>query len=678
MAKIERFKFRDLAFGGTKKARNTLAMTLFMFLIVLLIPLGVLFHQTKVQIKQAIFLEYSSEAQDIVARIEEKIFSYLESEEERPFDDYGFLNVSENSLWVGKGVAFSPLSRIPPQSKVPGVIGYFQVNPDGSFQTPFLPELQPKEYAEYVYAFGQEELDRREKLKKELQQMLLDNRLISTTGNIPEENNGRDGFGELSAQAATAQKETAPLTFDETYLKEQQQLENPTASAYQTKQQAYLTKRETLEQSKIARKGVFNLLKNRAPEQQADIFVKAFPPNTSQGPDNVEIETFEGEIDPLHVVVLEGGQFIFYRKVWRGKQRFIQGFAVQREAFLRAVAESPFQESDLGRTGRLHVSFRGQVIRTFEPRLDIRQLEKPIVLFRTVLTSPLKDFELILTINQLPQSEQERMFYILSCLVGIVLSGGMLGIYRLGITQIELVEKKSDFVSAVSHELKTPLTSIRMYSEMLRSGWVPNEEKKKSYYDFIFFESERLSRLIANVLQFAQLSKNEDPLDLKRIHVLEVLELVRSKVMSQIEGSGYTLEINASSESGVLPARAEELFVLVDEDGLSRIFINLIDNAIKFSGATETKRIELGLRIERGAIPQAVFSVRDYGPGIEVTERKRIFDPFYRSENELTRTTKGTGIGLSLVAELCRKMQGTVRVENRSPGAEFEVRLPLR
>ena len=100
----------------------------------------------------------------------------------------------------------------------------------------------------------------------------------------------------------------------------------------------------------------------------------------------------------------------------------------------------------------------------------------------------------------------------------LVLLVGHYGLYRLGLQQIDLAVQRSDFVSAVSHELKTPLTAIRMYGEMLRAGWVQDEARRQTYYDFIFFESERLSRLIANVLQLARLTNHDAPLDLKEYH----------------------------------------------------------------------------------------------------------------------------------------------------------------
>jgi signal transduction histidine kinase len=235
------------------------------------------------------------------------------------------------------------------------------------------------------------------------------------------------------------------------------------------------------------------------------------------------------------------------------------------------------------------------------------------------------------------------------------------------LSQLELVRKQQDFVSAVSHELKTPLTSIRMYGEMLLAGWA-DEDKKQGYYEFIYHESERLSRLIANVLQLARMTRNDPQFDLKPVAVAELVDLVRSKIASQLQRAGFELEIDSQGIPG-------EAAVLVDTDAFTQVFINLVDNAIKFSAGAEKKRIELRCSAQRdGAV---LFTVRDYGPGIPAGQLKKIFTMFYRSENELTRETVGTGIGLALVHQLVGAMNGKVDVRNRDPGAEFRVSFPM-
>jgi signal transduction histidine kinase len=143
---------------------------------------------------------------------------------------------------------------------------------------------------------------------------------------------------------------------------------------------------------------------------------------------------------------------------------------------------------------------------------------------------------------------------------------------------------------------------------------------------------------------------------------------VRSKVTAQLDGSGFASRFTLPDS-----LRAER--VRVNADAFSQIMINLVDNAIKFSARAEIRRVEIGC--VRGADGRRlVFSVRDHEPGVQRDQMKKIFRLFYRSENELTRETVGTGIGLALVNRLARAMSAEVDVRNADPGAEFTVSFP--
>jgi len=244
-----------------------------------------------------------------------------------------------------------------------------------------------------------------------------------------------------------------------------------------------------------------------------------------------------------------------------------------------------------------------------------------------------------------------------------VLVIGFVMLYRLGAKQIALGEQQQNFVSAVSHELKTPLTSIRMYGELLREGWV-DEERKKTYYDFIFNESERLSRLINNVLHLARVTRNEQKACRTISSVEELLEDNLPKIKSQIEPANFRLQLNIAD--GV-----EQCRLNIDSDWFTQIFINLIDNAIKFSSAAENKTIVVSVR--RMSNRTVMFTVRDFGQGIAKDQMGKIFKLFYRSENELTRETVGTGIGLALVHHLVTGMDGDIGLVNCNPGVEFKL-----
>jgi signal transduction histidine kinase len=278
---------------------------------------------------------------------------------------------------------------------------------------------------------------------------------------------------------------------------------------------------------------------------------------------------------------------------------------------------------------------------------------------------PFGDLELTFLVDALPTAPGAALLAWVAVALSVVLVGGFYLMYRFGAGQMRLARQQQDFVSAVSHELKTPLTSIRMYGEMLKEGWA-DEAKLKTYYEYIHGESERLSRLIENVLQLARLTRNTQRFDSKTVTVAELLDTARSKVATQVERAGFALVVRNETPEGTA--------VVVDLDCAAQIFINLVDNALKFSAGAAVKKVEVTAR--RNSDGAVLLTVRDYGPGVPKTQLKKIFELFYRAENELTRETVGTGIGLALVRQLAAAMGARVDARNCEPGAEFRVEFP--
>jgi signal transduction histidine kinase len=384
--------------------------------------------------------------------------------------------------------------------------------------------------------------------------------------------------------------------------------------------------------------------------------------------DSIRIDTFVSEIDPLEFALLDSGHFVLFRKVWKQGKRYIQGMLIEQNLFLKILIEKAFHDTALSDMSKLIVAHQGNVFTAFGSTVsrDYLSSAKELqgeVLYQTHLSDPFGDLELIFSVTRLPAGPGAALIAWLALILSAVLFGGFFLMYRLASKQIELAHQQQDFVSAVSHELKTPLTSIRMYGEMLREGWAA-EDKKQGYYEYIHDESERLSRLISNVLQLARLTRNELELDLKLVPVSELIDCIRSRLASQVERAGYKLNLVADEESGIVAA-------LVDSDSFIQVIINLVDNAIKFSASAEQKTIDIECRAL--ANDRVQFTVRDYGPGVAENQMKKIFKLFYRSGNELTRETVGTGIGLALVNQLVQAMGGTVDVVNRKPGVEFQV-----
>jgi signal transduction histidine kinase len=385
------------------------------------------------------------------------------------------------------------------------------------------------------------------------------------------------------------------------------------------------------------------------------------------------ILTFESELDPFEFSLLDSGHFVLYRKVWRDGQRYIQGALVEQTPFLSGLVASAFTGTTLSRMSNLVVAWQGDVFATFSGdtyRSLLRSSDQSggALLYRTRLSAPFADMELVFSVTALPVGPGARVIAWSAGVLALVLIIGIWLMHRLGARQLALASQQHDFVAAVSHELRTPITSIRMYADMLQQGWA-NEEKKHSYYEFIVQESERLSRLIDNVLQLARMSHNDFTVQLQDIDVAQLMDSVRSKITSQVEHAGFELRMHVSA-----PAATARLHI--DADAFTQCVINLVDNALKFSAAAEHKVVEVACSLDSGQ--HMLVTVRDHGPGVARDQMKKIFELFYRSENELTRETVGTGIGLALVHQLMRAMHGQIDVANGNPGAVFTLRLPTQ
>ena len=229
--------------------------------------------------------------------------------------------------------------------------------------------------------------------------------------------------------------------------------------------------------------------------------------------------------------------------------------------------------------------------------------------------------------------------------------------------QVQLSRKKDDFISAVSHELRTPLTSIRMYTEMLEKDWVKTEDKRKEYYVTMRQESERLSRLIENVLDFSRIQRGKKRYEFTLGDVNECVGDVVQMMRPYAERAGFTL----LQEFTVV-----EPFTF-DRDAVVQIVINLLDNALKYAKQAQDRHIIVRTQKQKDYV---VIEVEDHGPGIARSQQKKIFEAFYRCGDESTRRTTGTGLGLALVKRFAEAHHGFVEITGAKPnGALFRVGL---
>ena len=683
--------------GTRRQATRRLRLLLCASLFCVALPLTLLLSRVYQYLAQEVFYQYRSAAEEVMQQANQRLADILRGEELRPFDEYSFLKVTANPLFKNSAIIASPLSELPPQSAVPGVIGYFQMNPDGSLNSPVLPDLDEAELSANAerFGFGSGELARRLALRSRIEELLR--------AGAPATERRKRQQHPAQPSAAPAPMGSAPVSRDAgtsaLALRQDKpgtpSAEAPQAPAPKAMLQSQLSgTRSTLYRERRKEQVALPEQSTVAQVQDALDKLNALPPETGRSAEKqhvpsevqsaakdaaekkqrtaVKILSFEGEVDPFQFTVLSTGPLGFFRKAWRHNLRYIQGFVVDKDELLQHLI-SPMSGTSLGQLVSLTVSSQGQEIFSHAPAGTHRASSRTLrLLYSATLEAPLDTVELAFRVGPVPRSGGAVVVDALALTLALVLLVGHYGLYRLGLQQIDLAIPRSDFVSAVSHELKTPLTAIRMYGEMLRAGWVQDETRRQAYYDFIFFESERLSRLIANVLQLARLTYHDAPLELKEYSLHALLDVLRSKVSTQADAAGFTLRFLGAGEAQDLAAAS----VLVDEDAFVQIFINLIDNALKFSANAEVKCVDIGLRRHASQPQQAVLFVRDYGPGVAPDQMQRIFQLFYRAEDELTRQTRGTGIGLALVKVLATKMHATVHLHNRSPGAEFQLTLP--
>jgi len=241
--------------------------------------------------------------------------------------------------------------------------------------------------------------------------------------------------------------------------------------------------------------------------------------------------------------------------------------------------------------------------------------------------------------------------------LAVVLVGLALYLHREQTRELREATRKVEFVGQVSHELKTPLTNIRMYAEMLEEQ-LGDDPKQRNYLGIIISESQRLGRLIGNVLNFSRMP----PLHIREVDIDALVRQTLDHFLPGFRARG--LEVRADLRAGTS--------LETDADMLEQILNNLLNNVEKY--AADGGAVDIATRVADG---QLVVSVRDHGAGIPAAEQRKIFDAFYRIDSSLTEGVSGTGIGLTIARQQAKRLGGDLNVSDASPGACFTLRLPL-
>ncbi len=310
---------------------------------------------------------------------------------------------------------------------------------------------------------------------------------------------------------------------------------------------------------------------------------------------------------------------------------------------------------------------RPLVTPTPAPGEEERDWRRPFVAREISETLPRWEVAAYLTDPGIISSRASFMALIMWALIVIlfvsIAGGGGLVLKTLQ-NEMNLARQKTTFVANVSHELKTPLTSIRMFAEMLREKRQPDKKKQRRYLDLMVSETERLTRLINNVLDFSQLEQDRKSYTLKVVDIVRLTENMLESQRVRFEHNGF--EVHFSCDDRPLKVKA-------DEDAIKQTLLNLLSNAEKYSEAR--KVIEIVVSQEEN---HALIDIKDRGKGIPPKHAGKIFKEFYRVDDSLTARVRGTGLGLSISLRIIRDHNGEILYFPRDEGGSvFQVKLPL-
>lgn len=642
-------------------------------------------------------LRYFSET--LLDRMEDELEEIVHREESRAIDEYSSsLQQDNDSGRVGDqavGIS-SPLSAIPLQNYI---MGYFQNSPDGSLQSPLQQGLNQTEDPKNELIT---ELKRLNTLfnRKRTSASLPDSESKPAPTTVQKEDEKKYGLGakylhtdRLSKQKVTLgreKKRVEEITIAQARNIEQAPLPDITrqefkatkdpAATFSDKEQAASISSlpaelwrddsnrvikeseggrsvarisESMEADSIA---ALELDEQTAMPRKT---VGKLTPSSASAP-----TTFQIEVDPLQSVRLDTQHVFLFRRIVINNRIYRQGLVIKINEFLQYLGHKYFSNQPLASFTNLYFSVSGADGETGMLSLGTDVGKAKFELNRT-FPRPFSFISARLTCEKVPDSAGRRTLIIMMSVLITVILLGLFSIYQSASVQVDLSQRRSGFVSSVTHELKTPLTNIRMYIEMLEQGIAGDKNREREYFRILGSESARLTRLINNILEFSKLENKQRHVSISEGTLDEVIDEVKDVMSVKLQQEGVAFKITKEP----VP------IFKYDKEAMVQILINLIDNSIKFGRDAEQKEITVWIRQEKNRI---MISVTDTGSGLPEEALKKVFDDFYRVDNSLTRKTSGTGIGLALVKKFSAAMGGKVMAENnRGPGCTVTVSLPL-
>ncbi len=599
--------------------------------------------------------EFAAVAEQIRQDVKQNLDEFMQKEQNRPYTDYQHFYVPDN---VAPDQQQMPVLRSPLGGKIENDLAYgnFQIEADGNIITPNDDLEQMQQVASAEDDLQTKVLLNRKNIEDNLWPALSGRMPGSFTVDFYSDTRTQRGISKQIDRPADASGKAKSAKAGESQMQMGRNYPIESLQSQDRPAQVIEQRRSVLEQNIISNSAVAQ----QAPQTQSGSsrYTRQTQSSTTNQAETVEvrIEPFVPLVvpDPDPVRSIFGGQVFLLRQVQIENRQFLQGFRLNEKKLIEEVRESAEK-----------FMRNGMMFELAQPGNDYFDAD---VAYAAVLDFGFGD--LTLNLREIDPywigREIRRLRYWYFSIILVVLMAvtlGLASLWRNACAQARLAQKKDDFISAVSHELRTPLTSIRMYAEMLEKNWIKSPSKAAEYYSNMRQESERLSRLIENVLDFSRIQRGKkkyafNPGDMNRC-VGDVVEMMRPYAGQK----GFSIE----TELGPVD---QSIF---DGDAVTQIVVNLLDNAIKYARDAEDRTIIVRTTCDDGF---TFIEVEDHGPGVPSLQRKKIFEQFYRSGAEATRETNGTGLGLALVKKFAEAHNGFVEITTARPtGAIFRVAL---
>ncbi len=556
-------------------------------------------------VQREVAARHAAVVEDLFDEFEGELSEIVDREERRSFLEYRHLYVPDGVPGAA-GLVRSPLAGVPED---PAIVGYFQVDPGGECTNPALPRDNELDAAVAAGWTPSDDLDARQAHIREVLAQI-------PSWDTPAPRVAA-AVGPQEAQAPTVQLKRGASARDSRELDKKVQTKGVNLEAYNTEVDLLQNVWDANEQQVLD------------PEPDPDV--------------DVGLTRLEG--------VRVGEDLVLHREVTIGGQRHRQGLVVH----LPSLAER--LERDV---------LAGSALDPFVALAWDGPPSSAAYMFTHAFAAPFQAWTVSASAPRIPELASREGWFLgglAGLVVAVVLVGGA-SVWRAVRAELELAQRRSDFAAAVTHELKTPITTIRMYGEMLRDGLIPGAARQHEYHVTLVAEAERLTRLVGNVLELARIERGAAGPAPEDVDPVAIVREAHALCAPMVTAAGATLDLAVPE---ALP------LVHAERDGLVQALANLVDNALKFSADAPDRRIHLSAAREGDRV---ALRVRDHGPGVPKGQLRQIFEPFYRGERELTRRTKGTGIGLALVAGVVERARGTVRARNHPDGG-LEVTLEL-